>query len=272
MNLRNISTQEIRRVSRICERVHRTTSSEPFTNHLFVVLKEALPGIHFTIDRFTLTPLTLHKPLNESLPDSTFRLFEIFMHEHPGLLQYMAANQQVGSMLTALPPSQYRKTALYNEVYRPVNIDDQIWLGVGDRHELIAASFSRDTAYTELDHLKLALIQPQIHIAWKNWQRIRALETQLGDLKASPIQSGEQARKAKNMERALQALTPRQREIVDRVAAGKTNREIAADLKISPRTVEKHLEHIFTALGVRSRAAIPYEISIDMNRAMPCNV
>jgi DNA-binding NarL/FixJ family response regulator len=36
---------------------------------------------------------------------------------------------------------------------------------------------------------------------------------------------------------------------------GKSNREIAAHLHISERTVEHHLEHIYTKIGVSTRAA-----------------
>ena len=50
-------------------------------------------------------------------------------------------------------------------------------------------------------------------------------------------------------------LTAREREILALVAAGKTNAEIAAVLAISPRTVQKHLEHIFQKLGVETRTA-----------------
>ena len=39
------------------------------------------------------------------------------------------------------------------------------------------------------------------------------------------------------------------------VAAGKTNREIASDLYISEHTVARHLQNIFTKIGVSSRAA-----------------
>jgi DNA-binding CsgD family transcriptional regulator/tetratricopeptide (TPR) repeat protein len=50
-------------------------------------------------------------------------------------------------------------------------------------------------------------------------------------------------------------LTPRQVEVLRLVAAGKTNREIAADLLISAHTVSRHLDNIYGKLGVSSRAA-----------------
>ncbi len=50
-------------------------------------------------------------------------------------------------------------------------------------------------------------------------------------------------------------LTPRELEVLNWVAKGKTNRDIAEILGMSPRTVNKHLEHIFVKLGVETRAA-----------------
>ena len=48
-------------------------------------------------------------------------------------------------------------------------------------------------------------------------------------------------------------LTRREVEILHLVAQGKTNKEIAADLYISPLTVRTHLEHVYQKLGVGSR-------------------
>jgi DNA-binding NarL/FixJ family response regulator len=51
-------------------------------------------------------------------------------------------------------------------------------------------------------------------------------------------------------------LTPRQTEIAQLVALGRSNREIAAALYLSEKTVENHLARAFAKLGVSSRAAL----------------
>jgi DNA-binding CsgD family transcriptional regulator len=51
-------------------------------------------------------------------------------------------------------------------------------------------------------------------------------------------------------------LTPQEREIALLAATGMTNREIATQLYVSPRTVSAHLYRIFPKLGVTSRAAL----------------
>ncbi len=50
-------------------------------------------------------------------------------------------------------------------------------------------------------------------------------------------------------------LTLREAEVLYWVVKGKINRDIAAILGLSPQTVKKHLEHIFTKLGVETRTS-----------------
>ncbi|OWY29923.1 response regulator transcription factor [Herbaspirillum robiniae] len=50
-------------------------------------------------------------------------------------------------------------------------------------------------------------------------------------------------------------LTPRENDVLMWLGKGKTNRDIADILGMSPRTVNKHLEHIFVKLGVETRSA-----------------
>ena len=49
-------------------------------------------------------------------------------------------------------------------------------------------------------------------------------------------------------------LTPREAEVLRLVAAGRSNREIAAELVISEHTVARHLQNMFAKLGVSSRS------------------
>jgi DNA-binding NarL/FixJ family response regulator len=51
-------------------------------------------------------------------------------------------------------------------------------------------------------------------------------------------------------------LTPSERRIADLVAAGATNREVAAELCVSVKTVEGTLSRVYRKLGVRSRTAL----------------
>jgi DNA-binding NarL/FixJ family response regulator len=60
------------------------------------------------------------------------------------------------------------------------------------------------------------------------------------------------------------ALTPREAEVLSWVAKGKTNRDVGEILGMSPRTVNKHLEHVFEKLGVETRAAAAALASREM--------
>lgn len=61
-------------------------------------------------------------------------------------------------------------------------------------------------------------------------------------------------KKIQNLRHSGLLLTPREREILQGVAEGWTNREIAQRLSVAERTVETHLAAVFQKLGVRNRA------------------
>ncbi|WP_291053215.1 helix-turn-helix transcriptional regulator [Herbiconiux sp.] len=58
-------------------------------------------------------------------------------------------------------------------------------------------------------------------------------------------------------ERVGAILSRRERQIASLASAGTSNREIAAELVLSIRTVETHLQRIYQKLGIRSRAELP---------------
>ena len=56
---------------------------------------------------------------------------------------------------------------------------------------------------------------------------------------------------------SIEALTPRQRQVLELVAAGRSNAEIASELIISINTVKFHMRTIYAQLGVRNRRELP---------------
>ena len=61
-----------------------------------------------------------------------------------------------------------------------------------------------------------------------------------------------QIRATQERQARLSGLTEREREVVDHLIAGRTNREIAESLRLSPRTVEIHRAHLMEKLAVRN--------------------
>jgi len=129
---------------------------------------------------------------------------------------------------------QFRRLDLHAEICRPLGIDHvmKLYLAVGDT----GASFVLDNQrrpFSERDRAVLDLLAP--HFALVRKRHLCRTGTPL-----SPP--------------AAEVLTAREREIVQLVASGMTNRQIAAALFIAPGTVRKHLDNTYARLGVRSRA------------------
>ena len=94
------------------------------------------------------------------------------------------------------------------------------------------------------DHLRVALeLFEQLGAA--GWcERARS------ELRAS----GETARKRDPS--TIDQLTPQELQIARAVATGSSNKQVAAQLFLSPRTIEFHLRHVFAKLGITSRSQL----------------
>ncbi|UGY92420.1 helix-turn-helix transcriptional regulator [Streptomyces gobiensis] len=102
-------------------------------------------------------------------------------------------------------------------------------------------------------HRRRAEARPFLREAWEVFQRL-GMEYWSERARHELRTAGETV--ADSDTPTLGVLTPQQLQIARHVARGETNREVAAQLFVSPRTVDYHLRNIFTKLGITSRAAL----------------
>jgi two-component system, LuxR family, response regulator FixJ len=69
-------------------------------------------------------------------------------------------------------------------------------------------------------------------------------------------QSREVRVRREDARRRLASLSAREREVLSLVAAGKANKEVAAALRLSPKTVEVHRAHVMSKMAVDSLAEL----------------
>lgn len=105
----------------------------------------------------------------------------------------------------------------------------------GAGRTLLGAVLGRGRPFTAYEAALAAVIGPQLgaaadHVRLRERDRRLALGPDLG------------------------VLTRREQQVLARIAEGRTDRDIADLLHIGSRTVEKHVEHIRSKLGARSRA------------------
>jgi DNA-binding NarL/FixJ family response regulator len=84
---------------------------------------------------------------------------------------------------------------------------------------------------------------------------LEAAKAVFENLGAAPDQARAEELLSRPIRRSRNILTSREIEVLTRIAAGRTNRIIAAELGLSEKTVDRHVSNIFDKLAVSSRAA-----------------
>ena len=97
-------------------------------------------------------------------------------------------------------------------------------------------------------------------LQWPFVERRRGPERRMGDRRKGERRQGDRRQQAAPPPRDVPPeFTGREREIVDLLMQGMSNRQIAQALGIAEATVKKHLHHVYRKLGVRSRALLIVE-------------
>ncbi len=130
-----------------------------------------------------------------------------------------------------LTPAELRRNPFYNEVLRPRGLEFQMKIWLPAPPEVVRVFFfdraSSRRDLDERDRAVLALLRPHLASIRERWERRHR----------PPL------------------LTARETQVLELVAEGLTNAEVAARLVISRTTVRTHLENVFDRLGVHTRTA-----------------
>lgn len=142
---------------------------------------------------------------------------------------------------------RYHELPIFREYFRPYGVDYVIDLGLpaGLRRHRSFILFRPTEAgdFSDRDRAVLEMLRPHLY----------RLEAQAALRKR--LSEGLRTEDGNRAPSAYDELTPREREVVELVAAGNTNAQVAAQLWVAPSTVKKHLEHVYDKLGVGGRTA-----------------
>ena len=226
-----LGLSEVKTVLDFLWRVRRTTDLAAFVGVLLQGLKTLIPCELASYNEFHAASRTIRTtafPTSVLPPEGTTAVTRHY-RDHPLLRHQLQTGDGNPRRLTDVGSMRvFRGTALFSELYRPARLRWEIAMTLpAPAGTIRCVALDRDGCdFSERDLELLQLVRPYL------FEVQRELDA-MGNVRS---------------------LNPREREVLALVAHGKTNIEIAAALSISPRTVQKHLEHVYDKLGVRRRA------------------
>jgi DNA-binding CsgD family transcriptional regulator len=190
----------------------------------------------------------------EFISDPLIKVWVDHAHQNP-LVQNAMQNPDdfaVYKITDFVPQREFRKTGLCQKLYAVMGAEYQIAMRLPlPGSPAVALVFNRAHDFTERDRELLTLLQPVIAAVYCSVQKMANLQMDQQESR-SEVRASNETRKAL-VERL--ALSHRQNEVFRHLVQGKSNKQIAAKLKLSVRTIEKYVEHLLKKLNVPNRAA-----------------
>jgi DNA-binding CsgD family transcriptional regulator len=166
--------------------------------------------------------------------------FDRHLRQHPLVRHHgFDGGTRAHRISDSVPWRTFRHSALYHEYYRVIGIDHAVALPlhVGDGW---LVGFVLNRRARDFSDREVALLDQLRRPLAGLFHRTGALARARAENATLP---------------STLPVTAREHDVLSWVAAGKTDRDIAQILAISPRTVHKHLQHVYCKLGVETRTA-----------------
>jgi DNA-binding CsgD family transcriptional regulator len=223
---------------------------DSFARALVLALNEYVPSELTTLSICDL--LTGHRQVvglpGVRLGANEIECFDRHFFEHP-LVRHHGIE---GGLLTRrisdlVSRHEFQRSALYADYYRRIGLEYAIAMPLlSDQRTLVSVVLNRrGLDFDERERERLELLRPHFSFLY-------CLARKAG---VAPTAEPPVFQPMPPPDIGATGLTEREGEVMHWLARGKTDSEIAALLSISPRTVQKHLEHIYVKLGVETRTA-----------------
>lgn len=187
----------------------------------------------------------------EPVPPNVAQLTEAFslhMAENPCVAYFRRTGDGRATMISDfLTQRELRGLGYYSDYLQKMGLEHRMSIVIPKPpHSAVALALGRSGGdFSERDRLVLDLLHP--HLA-----QARDTAEALERLREESLQARNASLSREAFERL--GLTSREAEILLDVARGRSNRQIASSLYVSPLTVKTHLQRIYRKLGVGGRA------------------
>jgi DNA-binding CsgD family transcriptional regulator len=225
-----------------------------FRPGLLQALRRAIPCEWISLNDLGPEPEQTTVLIDPSFPPEAHALYARHAYENPLVARYQRTGDGRAYRFSDVAATeQLHATALYQEFYAPLGLEHQIAFTLPHAPgRLMALALSRahhdfsDDERDLLDSARPFLIQIYRN-AIEHSRLLEELQIRQRGWRL-PLDDPLLARAL-----ASRGLTAREGEVLSWVATGRSNRAVAAQINVSERTVQKHVQRCFSKLGVHTR-------------------
>ncbi len=183
--------------------------------------------------------------------------FDRHFFEHP-LVRYQgleggALTRRISDLVSR---HDFLRSALYADYYRRIGLEYVIAMPLFHGPQMLVSVVlnRRGRDFDERDRERLELLRPHLAFLYRHARQLAAALPGTAPSPPPPLPLPLPGLLPPEP-CSFSGLTLREGQVMHWLGFGKTDAEIAALLSISPRTVQKHLEHVYVKLGVETRTA-----------------
>jgi DNA-binding CsgD family transcriptional regulator len=222
---------------------------DEFRAGLLDALREALPSDWVSLNEVGARPEQTIAIVEPPLEQRWHEAWGLYGAQNPLVARIERTRDgRVFRFSDVVTPAELHALELYRDLYGPIGLEHQIAFTLPSPSRMIigVALSRREHDFSDVERDLLELARPHLIQAYNNAMRYsRLMRARLdGPLRTDPAR----------VDLLGRGLTRRETQVVRLLANGCSDREIAAILEISHRTVQKHLQRCYAKLGVHDRA------------------